>query len=132
MNYLTLMQYILFFGFCFSIILAIVQIIRKKPELANFLNSIIFLCNGIIQLGILLIALRIPEKHPLSMFTFISAIFIIGPLLYFYTHTLLNPLVTKKGLPNRLKAHLIPGFFVFISESSSSSTRTITKNQLSI
>jgi AraC-like DNA-binding protein len=116
MNYLTLMQYILFFGFTFSIILAIVQIIREKPELANYLNSTIFLCNGIIQLGILLIALDIPEKHPLSIFSFITSIFTIGPLLYIYTYTLLNPFTSKEGFPNRLKAHLVPGLLVLVCE----------------
>jgi AraC-like DNA-binding protein len=116
MNYPAIMNYIIFFGFTFSIILAIAQSIRKKPELANYLNSAIFACNSIIQLGILLLLLKIPAQYPLSIFAFITSLFFIGPLIFFYSYTLLNPLSSRTGLPNSLKAHLAPGCLVLIAE----------------
>ncbi len=116
LNYQTIMQYFLFFGFTFSLILALAQIIRKNPELTNYLNSAIFLCNGIIQFGILMIALRIPDQYPLSIFAFVSAIFVIGPLLRFYSYVLFNPSPSHTGLPKRLIAHLVPGFLVLTGE----------------
>jgi AraC-like DNA-binding protein len=116
MNIEAIMQYILFFGFTFSIIYAIAQSIRKKPELANSLSSAIFLCNGIIQLGIFLIALRIPEQYPLSILAFVSSLFFIGPLLLFYSYTLFNSSTYQTGLPKKLKVHLVPGCLVLISE----------------
>lgn len=116
MNCLAAARYILFFGCAFSLILAVAQSIREKPELANYLNSAIFVCNGIIQLGILLIVSRVPERLPLSIAGFLSSLFFIGPLIFFYGYTLVNPLKSRAGLPRRLKAHLVPGFFVLMGE----------------
>lgn len=116
MSYQTIVQYILSFGFTFSLILAIAQSIRKNPELANYLNSAVFICNGILQFGILMIALRIPARYPLSIFAFSSSLFFIGPLIFFYGYMLTNPVTTRKEFPGRLKIHLAPGFLVFIAE----------------
>lgn len=114
--YQILLQYILFFGFAFSLVLAVAQIIRKKPELTNYLNTAIFFCNGVIQLGIFLIALKIPEQQPLSIFLFLTSIFIIGPLLLFYSYALFNSSASQTGFPKMLMAHLVPGFLVFMGE----------------
>jgi AraC-like DNA-binding protein len=97
--------------FAFSFLLAIAQIVRKKPEPANYLNSAVFICNSILQLGIPLISLKIPSHYPLSIFAFTSAIFFLGPLMFFYSYSIFNPLSFQSGLPARLKAHLIPGIF---------------------
>jgi AraC-like DNA-binding protein len=116
MSYQAVMHYLLFFGFSFSFMLAFAQSIRKKPELANVLNSAIYFCNGVIQLGIWLILMRVPERHPLAIFGFSTSLFTIGPLIFFYSYTLINPLEARSGLPNRLRAHLAPGLAVLVGE----------------
>ncbi len=117
MDYPTLMNHVLFFGFTFSLVLAGAQCVRRKPELANHLNAIIFACNAVLQFGILMIALKVPVRHPLSIFAFLSAIFFIGPVIYYYNYILIHPSAFQGGLPHRQWAHLVPGFAVLAAET---------------
>jgi AraC-like DNA-binding protein len=110
------MNHVLSFGFTFSLVLAVAQGVRKKPELPNYLNSAIFTCNAVLQLGVLLIALRVPVRCPWSIVAFLSSIFFIGPLIYYYNYILINPSSFRERLQGMQIAHLVPGFIVLAAE----------------
>ena len=117
MDYQATAHNLLFFGFTFSLVLAAAQILRPKPELANYLNSAIFLCNGIIQFGIFMISSGVPVRQPLSILAFPSSLFFIGPLIFFYARTLAGPANLRTGLPGRLKLHFLPGVLMLAGEA---------------
>lgn len=101
------------FGAGFSLVFAIAQLCRKDPDLSNYLNFLVFLGNGIIQLMVVLKVRGIIPEHPAATFLFLSAIFFVGPANYLYHYLLLNP---GKDLPVKLKIQFAPAAAAFLCE----------------
>lgn len=93
------------FGVGFSLVFAIAQVCRKDLGLSNYLNFLVFLGNGIIQLIVVLKVTDSVREYPLSSFLSLSAIFFIGPANYLYHRLLLDP---DKPVPVKLKIQFAP------------------------
>lgn len=110
---LRAMLEIVTFGVGFSLVFAIAQLCRKDPGLSNYLNFLVYLGNGIIQLMVVLKVGNIIPEHPTATFLFLSAIFFVGPANYLYHYLLLNP---GKDLPVKLKIQFAPAAAAFLCE----------------
>ena len=69
--------------------------------------------NGILMLNFALTARGVPPVHPESIFLFVTSLFMIGPLDFFYYHTLLYP---ERPVPYRTWIHFIPAMACLIAE----------------
>ncbi|MFP4477289.1 MAG: hypothetical protein ACLFOY_17130, partial [Desulfatibacillaceae bacterium] len=68
-----------FFASGLAFLLALEQLIRKRPRTANILFSIVFLCCSVIIWGAGVVANGFPPKHPWTLFLFFTAITLVGP-----------------------------------------------------
>jgi len=102
---MKIMLEIVTFGVGFSLVFAVSQLCRKSPGLSNWLNFLVYLGNGIVQLMVVLKVKHLIPEYPLAAFLFLSAIFFIGPANYLYHYLLLNP---GRELPVKLKIQFAP------------------------
>jgi len=100
------------FGFGLCLLQALERIIESRAILSPRVFFYVF--NSIIILNTGLVVQRVPAEHPMSMFLFLSSIFIIGPMNLFYYHTLLYP---GKSMPYRTRLHLVPFFICAAAET---------------
>ncbi|ACL01739.1 transcriptional regulator, AraC family [Desulfatibacillum aliphaticivorans] len=104
----------IFFASGLALLLALEQVLRKKPNTANLLFSSIFVCCAIILWGAGAVANSLPPKMPLTIYLFFTAICCVGPLYYFYFTLLLHP---EKRFSPRSLIHFIPAFGAFCAET---------------
>jgi len=102
---MKIMLEIVTFGVGFSLVFAIAQLCRKSPDLSNWLNFLVFLGNGLVQLMVVLKVKHLIPEYPFATFLSLSAIFFIGPANYLYHYLLLNP---GRELPVKLKIQFAP------------------------
>lgn len=101
--YVSLGVQITFFGCGLCLLQALERAL--EPGRRNVPGILFYLFNGVIMLGIGLLALGVPARYPGSIFLFLTALFAIGPLNLFYYHTLLY---RNAPMPYRVGIHLAP------------------------
>jgi AraC-like DNA-binding protein len=76
-------------------------------------GTLFYVFNGILMLGFGLTASGVPQTHPESIFLFFTSLFMVGPLDFFYYHTLLYP---ERPVPYRTWIHFIPAVVCLVFE----------------
>ena len=104
----------IFFGSGLSFLMALEQLVRKKPNKANLLFSLVFLCCFVIILGAGFVANNLPPRQPSTIYLFFTAICLVGPLYYFYFNILLHP---ERTFQIRSLLHFVPALGAFIIET---------------
>ncbi len=95
--------------------LCVLQALERIPEpgKGNAPGILFYLFNAVIMLGIALIARGVPQEYPAAIFLFFTSLLTIGPLNFFYYHTLLY---RDRPLPYRALLHLTPAMACFALE----------------
>ena len=104
----------IFFGGGLALLMALEQLVRKKPNKANLLFSIVFLCCFVIILGAGFVANDLPPRYPITIYLFFTAICLVGPSYYFYFNTLLHP---DKTFQVRSLLHFLPALAALCIET---------------
>jgi AraC-like DNA-binding protein len=102
---------ITFFGCGLCVLQAVESLISRRKRSAY--GFFFYLSNSIIMLGFGLTARGVPLDRPESIFLFFTALSMIGPLDFFYYHTLLYP---GRPVPYRTRLQFIPAAVVFVFE----------------
>jgi AraC-like DNA-binding protein len=106
---------IIFFGSGLSFLMAIEQVIFRKPVKVNYLMCALCVCDAFLLLGTGVVANEIYMDYPFAIFFFTTSIFLSGPFNLLLYYSLLNPI---GALPYKIKIHIIPAIVVFIMEIS--------------
>ncbi|MEW5735024.1 MAG: helix-turn-helix domain-containing protein [Thermodesulfobacteriota bacterium] len=104
----------IFFAAGLALLMAVEHITRKRPNKANLLFFLTFLCCYIIIQGAGFVANSVPPRHPMSIYLFFTAICLVGPTYYFYFNLLLYP---DKKYGAASKAHLVVPLIAFCIET---------------
>ena len=104
----------IFFGGGLAFLMALEQLVRKKPNRANLLFSLVFLCCFVIIFGAGFIANNLPPSEPFTIYLFFTAICLVGPLYYFYFNILLHP---EKTFQIKSLLHFVPALVAFCIET---------------
>ncbi len=104
----------IFFGGGLAFLMALEQLVRKKPNKANLLFSLVFLCCFFIILGAGFVANNLPPRQPFTLYLFFTAICLVGPLYYFYFNILLHP---GKNFQIKSLLHFVPALVAFFMET---------------
>jgi len=104
----------IFFGGGLAFLMALEQLVRKKPNKANLLFSLVFLCCFVIILGAGFVANNLPPRQPFTLYLFFTAIYLVGPLYYFYFNVLLHP---EKTFQIKSLLHFVPALVAFFIET---------------
>ncbi|MBN2161143.1 MAG: AraC family transcriptional regulator [Spirochaetes bacterium] len=102
---------ITFFGFGLCLLRALDLLVSEGRRSAYGIFFYFF--NGILMLGFGLTARGVPPVHPESIFLFVASLLMVGPLDFFYYHTLLYP---ERRLPYRAWIHFVPAAVVLAGE----------------
>lgn len=102
---------ITFFGFGLCILQALESLISRTRR--SVYGFFFYLFNSIIMLGFGLTARGVLLTHPGSIFLFVTSLAMVGPLDFFYYHTLLYP---ERPIPHRTWFQFIPAVIVLIAE----------------
>ncbi|MCP4132787.1 MAG: AraC family transcriptional regulator [bacterium] len=112
-HYFDIASVISFFGTGLCVLMALEQLTGKKRDRANYFCAILLMCNGVIILGSVLLSRGIVFTHPISIFFFITALWLIGPVDYIYFYSLVYP---EFRISLKMKLQFIPAGIVFIAE----------------
>lgn len=104
----------IFFAAGLALLMAVEHLTRKRPNRANVLFFLTFLCCYIIIQGAGFVANNVPPRHPMSIYLFFTAICVVGPTYYFYFNLLLHP-EKEPGRASRL--HLLVPAITFLIET---------------
>jgi AraC-like DNA-binding protein len=102
---------ITFFGCGLCLLRALELLISKDRR--TIYGALCYFFNGILMLGLGLTARGVPPVHPESIFLLFTSLFMVGPLDFFYYHTLLYP---GRPVPFRTWLHYIPAMVCLVFE----------------
>lgn len=99
----------------FGVGLCLLQAVEMAMEMRKrkLPGVLFFLFNAVIMFGVAMAASGVPQRCPESIFLFLTALFMIGPLNLFYYHTLLYH---DAPLPYRTVLHLVPAMVSLVAE----------------
>lgn len=93
--------------------MALGQLASKNRNRNNYLCAVLLTCNSIIIYNSVLLANINPPVYPSSIFPFITALYLVGPIDYMYFYSLVYP---GFQISLKMKMQLVPAVISFIVE----------------